>query len=446
MKKNTRITDPVATLRQAIHLQSTSVELDQRDACCHYIGELLENHCEAKAEYVETGGAPSILATIPGESTDTILYYGHYDVMDPGDVDDWDSDPFTLTLRNGRYYGRGAGDNKGQLLAVINGLSQFVADHPNRKQTIQLLIEGEEEQGSIHLASTVAKLKETGLANVKKVIVCDGSMNASGDHVLRLANRGLYGITLHIHTADHANHSGNAGNVLANPVLVFQDVLNRLYDGQKVRLPHFYDGVLEPSKEDLEAIVALPFDADQAAEVFGGKLLTTDKVEYYTDLMFKPSFNVSGVESGYNGEGVKTIIPGELSASLNMRLVGHQDPDVIDQDVKAALKPWIESGVLSCEVTGNIPPSTTIATAEEKQVFKLAAGKANIPLLVEPCMPGTVPNYVWSEILKAQTFTLPLANFDQNNHSLNENITQVAFDQGIALIAALADEFEGACL
>lgn len=442
------ITDPVATLRQAIHLRSTSKEPDQQDECCHYIGKLLENHCDAKVSYIETGGAPAILATIKGGSTDSILYYGHYDVMDPGNLEEWDSDPFTLTDRGGRYYGRGAGDNKGQLLAVINGLNQFVAEHPKRHQTIQLLIEGEEEQGSIHLAETIRKLKDTGLAHVKKVIVCDGSMNASGDHVLRLANRGLYGIKLHIHTAEHANHSGNAGNVLANPVIVFQEVLNRLYDEQSnhVQLPHFYDGVLKPSKADLEAIEALPFDAQQAAEVFGGKLLTTAKEEYYTNLMFKPSFNVSGVVSGYNGEGVKTIIPGDLSASINMRLVGHQDPSVIDQEIKVVLKPLIDSGVLSYEVTGNIPPATTQATPEELEVFKRASSRAEIPMLIEPCMPGTVPNYVWSDILKAQTFTLPLANFDQNNHSLNENITQAAFDQGIALIAALATQFEGVCL
>lgn len=438
------IPDALATLQKAIHFQSTSQQPEAREAMCHDIGDLLQNYCDATVKYVPTGGAPAIVATIAGASVESILYYGHYDVMDPGDADAWDSDPFTLTSRGGRLFARGAGDNKGQLLAVINGLNRFIATHPKRKQTIQLLIEGEEEQGSIHLADTVSKLKATDLAHVQQVIVCDGSMNASGDHVLRLANRGLFGIKLTIQTASHANHSGNAGNVLANPVLIFQQVLNRLYDPetQRVRLPHFYAGVEAPTPADLEAIDLLPFDAEQAAQVFGGQLETTNKRDYYQRLMFQPTFNVSGVVAGYNGPGIKTIIPGQLTASINMRLVGHQDPAVIAQDVAQALKPFTDSGVLHYESTGDMPPATTHATTDEIARFQDAAAKAGVALLIEPCMPGSVPNYVWTDILKAQTFTLPLANFDQNNHSVNENITQVAFDQGIALIEALATEFE----
>lgn len=439
-----RIKNAAATLATAISFESTSTNHGKRDAACKYIAELLENYCGATVEYVETGGAPALLATIPGASTDSILYYGHYDVMDPGLKEEWNSDPFKLTTHNGRFYGRGAGDNKGQLLAVINGLNRFLLTHPRRCQTIQLLIEGEEEQGSFHLASTVQQLQLQQLQHVRKVLVVDGSMSVNGEHVLRLANRGLLGIKLRVSTADHPNHSGNAGNVISNPVLVFQQILNRLYDSKtgRVLIPGFYDGVTEPTLADWEAIDQLPFNEAKSAQVFGAEVLAKDKRDYYRRLMFKPTFNISGIQAGYNGPGMKTIIPNTLTASLNMRLVGQQNPKEIASRLVAELASVIDEGKLSYKITSSIPPANTHATSDEIALFRNAAKQVGVPLLIEPCMPGTVPNYVWTDILQAKAFTLPLANFDQNNHSSNENITQVAFTQGIALIEAIATEFE----
>lgn len=439
-----KIDNAEATLSRAISYQSTSANPAAKAEMCTYVSELLTDYCGAEVTRVATGGAPAIMATIPGTSADAVLFYGHYDVMDPGDRADWASEPFTMTQRDGRLFGRGAGDNKGQLLAVINGLNAFLLAHPDHKQTIKLLIEGEEEQGSLHLADTVRQLRAGALADVTRVIVVDGSMNASGAHVLRLANRGLFGIKLHIKTATHDNHSGNAGNILPNPVLLFQQILNRLYDAAsgRVLIPGFYDGVAEPSATEWALVDALPYDPEQSAKVFGGAITATDKRDYYHKLMFEPTFNVSGVEAGYNGPGIKTIIPGELTASLNMRLVGTQRPERIAAAVAQLLQPYVTAGVLTMESTGDIPPATTKATEEELNVFRRAAAAADLPLLVEPCMAGTVPNYVWTDILGAQAFTLPLANFDQNNHSKNENMTVRAFTEGIRLIQALASAME----
>jgi acetylornithine deacetylase/succinyl-diaminopimelate desuccinylase-like protein len=439
-----KISDAEASLSKAISYQSTSANPQAKTAICTYLTTLLTDYCDAVVTRVTTGGAPALVATIPGTTPDAVLFYGHYDVMDPGKRADWDSEPFTMTKRGERLYGRGAGDNKGQLLATINGLNAFLLAHPNHKQTIKLLIEGEEEQGSLHLADTVRKLRADALADVTRVIVVDGSMNASGAHVLRLANRGLFGIKLHIKTAQHDNHSGNAGNILPNPVLIFQQILNLLYDANKshVRIPGFYDGVAEPTVAEWALIDDLPYDAEHTAEVFGGAITASNKRDYYHKLMFEPTFNVSGVASGYNGAGIKTIIPGELTASINMRLVGTQKPDQIAAAVAKLLAPFTAAGVLTTESTGDIPPAITKASAAELAVFRNAAAAADLPLLIEPCMAGTVPNYVWTDILGAQAFTLPLANFDQNNHSKNENMTERAFAEGIRLITALAGEFE----
>lgn len=439
-----KIDDAEATLSKAISYQSTSANPAEKAAVSTYITHLLTDYCDAKVTSVATGGAPAILATIPGTGSDAVLFYGHYDVMDSGASADWLSDPFVMTRRDHRLYGRGAGDNKGQLLATINGLNAFLLAHPDHRLTIKLLIEGEEEQGSIHLAETVRRLRSNALADVRRVIVVDGSMSASGAHVLRLGNRGLFGIKLHVKAANHDNHSGNAGNILRNPVLVFQQILNSLYDAntQRVLIPGFYTGVTEPSAAEWALIDALPYTPEASAEVFGGAITAKNKRDYYHKLMFEPTFNVSGVESGYNGVGIKTIIPGELTASINMRLVGTQRPAQIAAAVTDLLQAFVDADVLTVSSTGDIPPATTKASAAELGVFQRAAEAVGLPLVVEPCMAGTVPNYVWTDILGAKAFTLPLANFDQNNHSKNENISEQAFTDGIRLIQALAEEFE----
>ncbi|NVY96143.1 M20/M25/M40 family metallo-hydrolase [Lactobacillus sp. DCY120] len=438
------ISDNVATLAQLISYPSTSESATGRQQARQFVRDLLEKYCGATVEEVPSAGESALVATISGQTPATILFYGHYDVMTSGAREAWDSDPFTLTAREGRLFGRGAGDNKGQLIATIIGLNHFLVAHPNHRQTFQFLIEGEEEQGSIHLAEIVKKLRSSLLAKVQEVIVVDGSMSDSGDHVLRLANRGLFGFKLHLQTASQDNHSGNAGNVLANPVLLFQEVLNHLYDqkNKRVLIPHFYDGVEAPTKQDDADIAHLPFNRERLNQVFGGEVQAQDQEDYYHRLMFQPTFNVSGIQAGYTGPGVKTIIPASLTANINFRLVGHQQIAPIAAGLATVLQPWLDQGVLNYEINGQVPPATSPASPAERLRFQKAAQTAGISLLVEPCMPGTVPNYVWTDILGVKVFTLPLANFDQHNHSNNENITVTAFEQGIALITALAAQYE----
>lgn len=438
------IASPVQVLRDLIACNSVSTNDEGQQAARQKIAKILEDDIGANVMLIRTSGKPIIFATVPGERQEALLFYGHYDVMNPGDLSKWHSDPFELTAHDGRFYGRGAGDNKGQLVATLTGISQFLAKQPKLPYTIQFLIEGEEEQGSVNLPIAVREQKDKLLRHVKKVFVTDGSMNANGAHVLRLGNRGLFGLRLTVKTATHANHSGNAGNVITNPVNLLHELLGKLYDftNQRVLIPGFYDGVEPPTAQEMAWIDDLPFDAGEVADVFGTQLTTTDKTEYYKKLMFEPTFNINGMAAGNTGRDVKTIIPNSAFVSIDMRLVGGQNIETIKSGVETLLAPYLAAGTLNYAVTGAIPPTIVHPSNGDLDAFKQAAREAHVPLLIEPRMPGTDPNYVWTDILDVPVFTVPLANFDQNNHAPNENITEDAFTSSIRFMEKLITAYE----
>lgn len=389
----------------------------------------------ADVEVIQTAGSPTILAEISGQSDRTVLFYGHYDVMTPGSNSDWNTDPFTLTKKNHRFYGRGAGDNKGQLLAQILGLYVYKQVNGSFPFNIKFLIEGEEEQGSKNLPITVKKLADNKLKDVDLAIVVDGSFNQSGQHVLRLGNRGALGFQITAKTGTKDNHSGNLGNIMKNPVLVLMELLQKIYDfeNDKVLIPNFYDGVEDPSQTEINWMKNLPYDRESISKQTGVKSLPETGLEYYQKLMFRPTFNISGINAGYTAKGMKSIIPHVAMMKVETRLVGKQNIQDIQIGINNLLQDEINNGDIKVHYLVQVPPCKT--TASDKNIdslvksIKAATGSG----LIEPTMPGTVPNYVWSDILKVPVFTIPYANFDQANHAPNENITEQAFYDGIKI-------------
>lgn len=427
-------------LSELISLKGISATNDGIQDTVAFLTNKLKTLLGADVQIIRTAGSPTILATISGASNRTILFYGHYDVMTPGVLSLWHTPPFQLTEKDGRLYGRGIGDNKGQLLAQIFVLYTYKDLHGKFPFNIKLLIEGEEEQGSKNLPTTINKLKTTELADVDYAIVVDGSFNQSGDHVLRLGNRGALGFEIKVKTARQDNHSGNLGNIMKNPVLILMSMINRLIDlktGQ-VTITDFYTGVHSPSATEITWIKQLPYDPVAITAQTGVDSLPSSGLDFYKRIMFRPTFNVSGINAGYSDHGMKTIIPHEATIKLDCRLVGEQDPSKIKQAINRILKPELDSRLASINYLVEVPPSKT--NADQSLIPKIisAIKSATGSGLIEPVMPGTVPNYVWTKILRVPTFTIPYANFDQHNHAPNENMTVKAFLDGIRISYELA--------
>ncbi|WP_251576694.1 M20/M25/M40 family metallo-hydrolase [Limosilactobacillus agrestimuris] len=402
-------------------------------ATVKFLKELLEQFIHAKVEIIETAGNPIIIATLSPGKDNEYLFYGHYDVQLPGKLVEWKVKPFKLTQRDGRLYGRGTGDNKGQLIAQICGFYVYQQLYGELPFTARILIEGEEEIGSPHLIQTVRTLKDPYLNNLSAVFVMDGSISQSGDHVLRLGNRGVLSFRLGVRTNGSDLHSGNFGNVSKNAAVELMRVLNKLINpltGQ-CRIKEFYKGVVEPSSQEREWLNALPSPDNIPAPIY------KNKFDYYYRLMFQPSMTINGLSSGYEGNGVKTIIPGKATAIVDCRLVADQTCDeavkLINDTLKAELdekqiqiKYLVKLDPVKIEASNPLIPRLVSTITE-------ATGKA----LIEPVMPGSVPNYIWRDIVGIPPFTIPLANYDQHNHAPNENITIDAFLDGIKIIAYL---------
>ncbi|MDN2453999.1 M20/M25/M40 family metallo-hydrolase [Lactobacillus sp. UCMA15818] len=425
-------------LDKFIRLRSTSGNEDQ-EAAVFFLDRLLTRLFAAKVKIINTDGAPLIVATVTGKSDTTKLFYGHYDVMPPGNINEWNSEPFTLKKANDRYWGRGTGDNKGQLLAVIFGLYMYKEVHGNFPFNIQLVIEGEEEQGSPHLKDTIVKLASKTLNNVDSAFVVDGSINQFGQHILRLGNRGAFGFEIRAKTALNDNHSGNMGNVMDNAAAKLINILNKIYDfsQERVLIPNFYEGVKEPNQQEENWLAELPYEKEVIEEQTGVKKLPCNAKEYYHKLMFEPTFNISGINAGYSEKGIKTIIPHQAILKIDCRLVGRQNITEIKKGLQQLLKEDLLSEEFVVDYLVEVPTSNTASNAPDIKKICKALKKIDGKALVEPVMPGTVPNYIWTDVLKVPAYTLPLANFDQANHSTNENISQKAFIEGITLVYEL---------
>ncbi|MCL6454941.1 MAG: M20/M25/M40 family metallo-hydrolase [Alicyclobacillus sp.] len=392
---------------------------------------------------IETAGQPVVYGErMRNPNAPTLLVYGHYDVQPPDPIEAWHSPPFEPTIRDGRIYARGAGDNKGQLMAQLLGVQTYLTLYGDLPINIKFMFEGEEESGSVHLASFVEDHRD--LLRCDLVYTSDGPMHESGAPVVLLGVRGMLYVELSRRCAKWDNHSGNKGNVVQNPAWRFVELLSAMRDPRgRVLIPGFYDGVLPPSDHELAHLRSLPFDPAQAAKQAGCASLNMDGETYYRKLMFEPTFNICGFHSGYGGAGSKTIIPAEATVKLDMRLVYGQDPD----DIFEKLCAYVQQFDPEVTVThlGQMRPSRTSADLPVIQdVIAAVTAAYRLQPVVMPSLGGSLPDYVWTGILGVPSVIVPYANSDEANHSPNENIGVENFFAGIRCICHVIAKLGGA--
>ncbi|WP_249869676.1 M20/M25/M40 family metallo-hydrolase [Oceanobacillus saliphilus] len=395
--------------------------------------ELLKNimvEIGINTKIMKTNGHPVVYGEmLKNENAFTLLFYGHYDVQPPDPMDEWLSPPFEPTIRDGRIYARGAGDNKGQLMATLLGIKTYIDIFEDLPINIKFIFEGEEENGSPHLASFVEKNKE--LLKADLVYTADGSSHNSDSPLLLLGARGSLQLELKATEAKWDNHSGNTGNIVPNPAWRLIDLLQTMRDQNgNVLIEGFYDNIREPSAKEQELLQTLPFDKDDIGEKIGYPGLDMDGKTYYHKLTMEPTFNIAGIHSGYSGEGVKTIIPSTATVKLDVRLVVDQDPE----DIYNKICRHVEKHDPGIEVTHlvSMEPSRTPADLDTvKVVTNAVCDSYQKEPLIQPSLGSSLPVYVWTNILKTPSIIVPYANFDQRNHSPNENIKGDNFFDGI---------------
>ena len=298
-----------------------------------------------EASVRETAGHPVVVArSQPGEGR-TLLFYGHYDVQPVDPVELWDRDPFDPQVEDtpsGRVIrGRGASDDKGQLMTFVEACRAWKSVHGTLPPGLTLLFEGEEESGSPSLGPFLADHADELRASL--ALICDTAMYADGRPAITTQLRGLMGEEIVIRAADRDLHSGSFGGLAANPIQVLVNALAGIKDGDgRVTLPGFYDGVEELSNQLRADWEDLGFDASEYLSRVGLRDPIGERGRSGLEMVWnRPTFEINGIAGGYAGDGFKTVLPAEARAKVSCRLVGTQDPETI----RAALQAHVRAHV-----------------------------------------------------------------------------------------------------
>ncbi|MQR86927.1 M20/M25/M40 family metallo-hydrolase [Bacillus megaterium] len=412
--------------------QSISSQNKGMKECATLLKDMMED-IGIKTQIMPTDGHPVVYGEICRDENDfTLLIYGHYDVQPPDPLEDWISPPFEPTIRDGRIFGRGTGDNKGQLMAQLLGIKTYLDLFEELPINIKFVFEGEEENGSVNLPSFVEQHKE--LLQADLVFTSDGSSHNSGSPLILLGVRGMLLLEMEAKGADWDNHSGNTGNIVPNPAWKLVDLLHTMRDSQgNVLIDGFYDNILKPSATERELLQNLPFDPIDIGEKIGYRDLNMDGESYYHKLTMEPTFNILGMESGYTGEGAKTIVPSSARLKMDIRLVVDQDPIDIYHKICRHVEKY--DPTITVNYLGEMKPSRTSADLEVVKLVTESIKKSyQKEPLIQPSLAGSLPDYVWTKMLKTPSIIFPYANFDQRNHSPNENIKVENFLNGIKCI------------
>lgn len=392
------------------------------------------------ARLVETPGHPFVLGhRYVDPAKPTVLLYGHYDVQPPDPLDAWVSPPFEPEVRDGRIWARGIGDNKGQHFAQLLAIEAHLKVTGTLPCNIIFCLEGEEEIGSPQIADFVAAHADELQADL--VVTSDGPLHESGAPVITFGVRGVASFDLVAHGASRDVHSGNFGGVVPNPIWTLVQLLATMKDAQgNITVEGIVEPVIPATNFELDAAGRLPLDLDGVMADLGIDALDGPTERAYWDrLMFHPTLTINGMHGGYDGPGSKTVLPNHAIAKCDVRLVEPLTPDHVFDRIEAHVARHAPS-VQVVRHNGMLPSKTPMDTPYAQAVIRAVKHARGVEPLLYPSVGGSLPDYVWTKILKKPAFVVPYANADEANHAPNENLEVVRFIDGIRTGAALLQE------
>jgi acetylornithine deacetylase/succinyl-diaminopimelate desuccinylase-like protein len=402
-----------------------------------------------EARLCPTEGNPIIVATTPrrpGGRRPHFLVYGHYDVQPAEPFDLWDSPPFEPRIKNGRVFARGAVDNKGQHLAHLNAVEAYLQTGTELPCDLTFVIEGEEEVGSKSLGGFLKKNVQD--LRCDAIVISDNGLPDLKLPALTYALRGIMAVEVILHGPSRDLHSGIFGGAVDNPAMALCQLLARLRDPRgRINIPGFYDDVLPLSAYERRQLARVPH-SDAAMkkflavrELFGERGYTATERR-----CARPTVEINGLTSGYQGEGSKTIIPSWARAKLTFRLVPNQKPDKLRTLVLKHLRKLCPPTVRIELESGHggepyiVSPKSAQAQAAMR-ALKSAFGYE--PILIREG--GSIPIVnEFKRHLHADTLLLGLALPDDNAHSPNEKFDLACYTTGMRLGAFLWTELSKA--
>lgn len=320
-----RFIDELFELLRIPSISAQSEHKPDMQRCAEWLAAALVKAGADHAEVMPTDGNPVVFAEkMVDPAAKTVLVYGHYDVMPVDPREEWRTEPFEPTIKDGRIWGRGADDDKGQLFMHAKAFEAMCATD-SLPCNVKFMLEGEEEIGSPSLYKFCADNREMLAADI--ILVSDTSMISMDTPSITCGLRGLTYMEVEVTGPNKDLHSGLFGGAVANPANVLTRLVASLVDDKgRVTIDGFYDDVRELTPAERKAFNEAPFNLDEYK-----RSLDVDDVEGedgYTTIErtgVRPSLDVNGIWGGYIEEGTKTVIPSKASAKISMRLVPNQD-------------------------------------------------------------------------------------------------------------------------
>jgi acetylornithine deacetylase/succinyl-diaminopimelate desuccinylase-like protein len=433
-------------LKDYIRIPSISTDPAYKDDVLRCAGFALERMREAglTAELVETQGYPLVYGEWMGaEGQPTILFYGHYDVQPADPIEEWRHDPFEPTEEGDELVARGATDDKGQSYAQLKAVAAVLAERGALPVNVKFILEGEEECGGEAIETFVREDAGSRLG-CDTVVISDSSMFGPGQPSLLYGLKGLQYMEIHVTGPDHDLHSGTFGGAVANPGNALAHIVSKLIDAEsgRILIPGFYDDVLPLEDWERDDWKQLPHDEEAykaelgVAEVFGEAGYSTLERAWA-----RPTCDVNGLWSGYQGDGAKTVLPSTAGAKVSMRLVPRQEPKKVARLFREYVESIAPAGVtvevkdlhgadpVLVEIDGELAAAAVAAQTDVwgKAPFKIREG-GSIPIVA-----------TFAQVLEVPILLMGFGLPDDRLHSPNEKFNISHFYNGIRTVVRLLD-------
>jgi len=417
---------------------------------------------------LRTRGVDARLLTLPGAppivfgqiltagAQHTIVFYAHYDGQ-PVTPSEWTIPPFEPAVRTvdgeDRIFARSAGDDKAAIFAQLTALDALKASAIALRANIRFVWEGEEEAGSPHLEQVLEANRE--LVHGDVWLVCDGPVDQGGKQTVVFGARGDAHLEITLYGPHHGLHSGHYGNWAPNPAMMLAQLLAGMKDENgRVLIPHFYDGIAPLSAAEKQALAHAPVNDKMLMDAFW--LGHTDgNGAHLLELINQPSLNINGLSSAQTGPHAAKVIPPTAVADLDLRLVVGNDWKIQQQRVIDYVrergyfvvdhdpsKQELTSHPRVAKIVSDPASYNAVRTPMELPIAKeviAAVSSARGEVVLLPTMGGSVPLGAMERAAQTRTITVPIANYDDNQHAANENLRLQNLWNGIETMAALID-------
>ncbi len=401
-----------------------------------YLKESLLKAGASKAEIFSTAGNPVVYGEKRiSDDRPTVLVYGHYDVQPAEPFDQWKTDPFDPVIRDGKIWGRGADDDKGQMFMHLKAF-EIMNNTGTLACNIKFMIEGEEEVGSVSLEKFCRDNKEMLAADV--ILISDTTMVSAEIPSITSGLRGLSYMQVEITGPDRDLHSGLYGGAVVNPCNVLCEMIASLKDrNNHITIPGFYDDVRECGEEERTEMAKKPFDREVFKKSIGVTELNGEAG--FTDserIGIRPTIDVNGIWGGFTGEGTKTILPSKAFAKISMRLVPDQKAETIAKLFEKYFHSTAPAGV---EVkTSYLHGGEAYVSPQDTHEYQAAAlaieeafGRKPIPVRSG----GSIPIVsTFEKVLGIKSILMGFGLDTDAIHSPNENYPLENFFKGIETI------------